>query len=260
MSTINKTICASSRSRFAVLAASIIIAMGASNEVYASSASGAGLLFGSSSTMISYNLMQGYMGMPGIDLGNITVFTSIFGPSLATVTSPVSFSGQTFDLNINGIDEVAPGAATLIGSSVVYGEKFSFGAPASFSLTQGYGVQNLFSANISGMTIYAVPGRSSAVIELNYTSASSNLLSVPPAASGYIDMTGSTSGPVTLVMNSANTYQEFSPFTLDWSGKVTSTPYSVSSVPEPGEWALMLGGLGLLGFIARRKTRNSATV
>lgn len=252
MSMINKTICTSSLSRFAVLTASIIIAMSAS---YASSASGAFLQFGSSgpsgssSTGIYYNLLRDYYGN-GFDAATIGAFGN------ATVTSPVSFSGQTFDLRLKGstYPGIGVGAATPTGFSGKYSETNIIFPYGFFSLTQGNGAQNLFSANISGMTIYAVPNSSSALIELNYTNASSNLLLAPPSASGYIDMTGSKSSAVTLVTNTASTYQEFNNFALDWSGQVTSTPYSVSSsVPEPSELALMLGGLGLIGFIARHK-------
>ena len=38
-----------------------------------------------------------------------------------------------------------------------------------------------------------------------------------------------------------------------WANNVGAYNVSVSAVPEPGEWALLASGLGLLGFMARRK-------
>ena len=48
-------------------------------------------------------------------------------------------------------------------------------------------------------------------------------------------------------------------FIVDRATNSSGNAYSINSlqfasaVPEPGEWVLMLGGLGLMGFIARRK-------
>lgn len=36
--------------------------------------------------------------------------------------------------------------------------------------------------------------------------------------------------------------------------------YNVAAVPEPGEWALMLSGFGLIGFIASRRRNQSGNV
>lgn len=55
---------------------------------------------------------------------------------------------------------------------------------------------------------------------------------------------------------------ENSPFTLKLSGLVTNFPglspsyngqITVTAIPEPASYGMLLGGLGLMGFIARRK-------
>lgn len=54
-----------------------------------------------------------------------------------------------------------------------------------------------------------------------------------------------------------NGYVKAHEFANTWSlssaGLLTYNPTSVAAVPEPGEWALMLSGFGLFGFIAKRR-------
>jgi len=40
---------------------------------------------------------------------------------------------------------------------------------------------------------------------------------------------------------------------------VTLVDASIAPVPEPGEWAMMLAGLGVLGIVARRRAARAAT-
>ena len=72
----------------------------------------------------------------------------------------------------------------------------------------------------------------------------------------------------TAVVGSGNAFDGFSfsnlaagKYSLTLAGKTTGSSGQfngdvfVAAVPEPGEWAMMLAGLGLLGVIARRRTR-----
>ncbi len=40
-------------------------------------------------------------------------------------------------------------------------------------------------------------------------------------------------------------------------GAITSMPITITSVPEPETYAMFLAGLGLMGFMARRRSKNS---
>lgn len=58
-------------------------------------------------------------------------------------------------------------------------------------------------------------------------------------------------------------YSGNGPFVLDLAGTATaganySGTYSVSAVPEPETYGMLLGGLGLLGFISRRRAAKKA--
>jgi PEP-CTERM motif len=46
----------------------------------------------------------------------------------------------------------------------------------------------------------------------------------------------------------------------DLNFRVTATTPAVAAVPEPGTWALMLAGFGVVGFTLRRSNRRSITI
>ncbi|CDG84573.1 FxDxF family PEP-CTERM protein [Janthinobacterium agaricidamnosum] len=53
------------------------------------------------------------------------------------------------------------------------------------------------------------------------------------------------------------------PYLLDLAGRASAGAnyagtYTVSAVPEPASYGMLLGGLGLLGFMARRKSATKA--
>ncbi len=179
----------------------------------------------------------------------------IFAGCTACVNATTSF-GQlttgTYDLNIDAFNGGPVNQATPITpGSNIYSQQFSFSG--YFSLTNGS--SNLLSGPFRGFSIYAQPGSSSATIQFDFTWASSNVSTLP--ANPYFIVTGTTTSPVSLSTMSIPvapySWTNFNPMTIDWSAKLSNTPYSVNSVPEPGEWALMLSGLGLMGFMVRRK-------
>jgi len=44
----------------------------------------------------------------------------------------------------------------------------------------------------------------------------------------------------------------------NWQLRATDVPLSTSPIPEPETYAMMLAGLGLMGFLARRRKQNRA--
>jgi hypothetical protein len=63
-----------------------------------------------------------------------------------------------------------------------------------------------------------------------------------------IDLDGNVISDPTILRSDASRF----------GASVTLTAVPVGAIPEPETYALMLGGLGLVGWIARRKRRNSA--
>lgn len=220
-------------------------------------ASGPGAIGGFISGPASPTILPGFHLILNTPEGN-EVYANCTACVIATsTTGNIVKNVGTSNLNVvttSGVP-VNQAAPALPGSSV-YSQQFIFGG--SLALTDGNG-NNFLSANFNGLSIYAQPGSSSATVQFDLISASSNVFSLP--ASPYFIVTGTTTGPVPISTKSIPvapySWTNFDSMTIDWTAKVSSTPYAVDAVPEPSEWALFASGLGLVGFIAKRRFSRS---
>jgi hypothetical protein len=77
----------------------------------------------------------------------------------------------------------------------------------------------------------------------------SNALYAPPPLLHYTNTFVGTGSPLTLSFMSPTTNNSWG-ITLD---NITVNETLVAAIPEPGEWAMMLSGLAVVGAIARRR-------
>jgi hypothetical protein len=111
-----------------------------------------------------------------------------------------------------------------------------------------------FEPTVSGLTNGSlVTIATNDVTNVDFTSANINGLAFTFASvgNGEVGFTipGMLTGPLVMtVMGSAGA-------NASYGGTI-----NVSAVPEPETWAMMLGGLGLVGFMARRRKKAEAAV
>jgi len=148
-----------------------------------------------------------------------------------------------------------PQALNLIDNSAFFGDTFiannngkSFADRFTFSVTNSAGLDAIVSSisrmadtglNITNLTLYG-PGDT---LVANGTSRSS----------GAIDIWTVTANNLT----AGNYYLQVSGNMVSNEGASFGGAIMMAPVPEPETYGMMLGGLGILGFLARR--RNKAT-
>lgn len=152
---------------------------------------------------------------------NSTNFSSNFSESLASRTSPVTF--DQFGANNY------PGVTTVVGSGA-----------------------SQFNATITSFDAAYFPSFSAASLILSFfnTSQVTPFLQVDPSARFSSD--GTANGDVVANRGAINGVSgpDFQ-FQAD-----ANTSFQVTAVPEPETYALLLGGLGLVGFVAKRRRRS----
>lgn len=116
----------------------------------------------------------------------------------------------------------------------------------SFTDTFTFTLSGITSASLSLITIGA------GIADIDFTSATLNSLplTLTTDAGGFVEILYSptdfaVTGPLTLIVNGT------SGANASYSGTL-----NVTAVPEPETVALMLAGLGVLGFVARRRRQD----
>lgn len=210
--------------------------------------------------------------------GGISLSLTISGdPGTTIVFDPYPFGGGfnvSIRTNAGAMIGGAPGYFSLnfadsesdavpSGSGGLYEEELT--GSGNFTISDAANVP-IGSATLSGGIVYATPGASSAVIQLDVTSFMGTYF--PQAATaGYLVLQGATQFPVDLVTTNPLCFADdtgpctqpyFAFMRLDWTATYQATPYvptsNTSAIPEPSTWAMLalgFAGLGLAGWRSR---------
>jgi hypothetical protein len=170
-------------------------------------------------------------GINGFSVGTPNTGKALVSTFSANIKSPANSLAST---------QSNPQLNTAIGTLDLYYTQANNASGAATSVTAGAADQ-YYAATKSGQSFLTSPSTGAIGSTLNFWYLTPSSTSAIQKAS-VAQFQG---------VNQAATW------TLASNGTLT---YTVGAVPEPGEWLLMLSGLGLIGFIAtRRKNAGSMT-
>ena len=158
--------------------------------------------------------------------GYMTTSTGALPAITDSTINNIAFSGQY----VSGVNALMPNA--------------TYGNMDSISTNSANGGLGYFSANSNGFGNNF--GGQLPVLNTGALGQNLNFTVISPA-------TGSRG-----YNNNGKAYEFANTWSLSSAGLLTYNPSSVAAVPEPGEWALMLSGFGLFGFIAKRRQARMA--
>ena len=157
-----------------------------------------------------------------------------FRPVLIAAAALIAASAQAATFNFNGTIDAGPLAADSVNFSGSYDVDTSALTGAGFESLSLTAFSLNFLLNSYTLTTGATADYQDGVfLGLTYSFAGAN---------HTLNMTSGS-------MDLSDAYLHYQPT----GGIESSGSYSVSAVPEPESYALMLAGLGVVGFIARRR-------
>lgn len=157
-----------------------------------------------------------------------------FRPLLLAAAALIATSAQAASYNFNG--------AIDAGSPSVLGETFAGSYTVDTSVLTGLGFESL-----------ALSAFSMTFMSWNYALNASATADYQDGV--FLGLSYQSGGPGWLLTLNSGSVDASDAF-LHYQhaiGAVGSGGYSVTAVPEPESYALMLGGLGVVGWLARRR-------
>jgi hypothetical protein len=208
---------------------------------------------GAAVTLVTSNsLVNGYTAIAGMSLltdfetgglaANYFTATSeaaiVSGPSTG-ITEPLNDATKFLAVpnSVAGIPVgTNPYEATLVIPNKVLSVGFYWGTPDNNSVFNGYNSVTLYSGGVLGTNLGTYTG-GNLFSDLGLNPSGSN------ANSRYVQLWAGGAGFDTVVFGA--------------SAQAFELDNIATSVPEPGEWAMMIAGLGVVSLIARRRKASA---
>jgi hypothetical protein len=186
---------------------------------------------------------NGYLGGNGTIRGNLTNYGTINpGNSPGTIYLDGTFTNAAGGKLV--LEVASNGNGGYITDKLVFANTSNLGslgsAPITFALGAGVNASSFFSSDAFDLNNFFLAGNASSSVSFSQA-VSSSVVNTFFNNTSFQYTSASNASPVTL---GAFEQAEFLS--------------SVSAVPEPQEWAMMMVGLGLVGFMARKKNQRSS--
>ena len=195
-------------------------------------ASAATIVNGDFETLPASGVPTGWTVTPGTEIG--VIVASAYGPCCGVSGTPAQLANKFVSFgagNLANISKLSQIFTTVAGQS--YTVKFDFGV-------LGNGAQTLFADILNG---------SSSLTSGSWTQSANNNLGTTFSTSGLTFIAGGASTQISFNVNAA---------TNNVDGILDNV--SVSAVPEPATWLMMILGFGFVGGAMRSRQRQTAKV
>ena len=189
-----------------------------------------------------------------------TGFAQLYHVDVNTSTLGASASAP-FSVDFQFNDGVILGNNSATVSNFSYGGGSASGSPIlSSGVAGGLGTSITFNNSVSFAEIYQgiTPGTSfgfNVALTNNSDGVAPDSFSFAILDSGLANIT--TSGFGGSLMQVSLTGSTLAPLTFNGTGDFTGVTVTLAPIPEPETYAMLIAGLGLLGFAARRKHQSA---